>query len=85
MKLHLVLSFLLVGIRGGRAFVSQTPAPRRATGTALQAQRNDWLRPAAVAVAGWAMAAQLTFAAPSEPVTMLPGELRFGVGVPTCF
>lgn len=77
MKLHLVLPLLLVGTRSGHAFVSQTPAPRPAT--ALQAQKNDWFGPAAVAMAGWAMAAQLTFAAPSEPVTMLPGELQFGI------
>jgi hypothetical protein len=77
MKLHLALPLLLVGTRSGHAFVSQTPALRPAT--ALEAQKNDWFRPAAVAMAGWAMAAQLTFAAPSESVTMLPGELQFGI------
>jgi hypothetical protein len=80
MKLHLVLSLLLVG--SGHAFVSQTPASKPATGR-LQAQKNDWFGPAAVAMAGWAMAAQLTFAAPLEPVTMLPGEFQFGLS--TCF
>ena len=70
MKLNLALSLLLVGT--GHAFVSQTQAPKPAT--ALKAQKNDWFGPAAVAVAGWAMAAQLSFAAPSELATMLPGE-----------
>lgn len=42
--------------------------------TSLQAQKNDWVGPAAAAVAGWAMAAQLAFATPADPVTILPGK-----------
>ena len=68
--MKLALSLLLVGT--GHAFVSQTPqAPKSAT--VAKAQKFDWFRPVAVAVAGWAMVAQLSFAAPLA-TTMLPGE-----------
>jgi hypothetical protein len=75
MKLHpLALFVVLAG--SGRAFVPQS-TPSKPTLTALKGQRNDWFGPAAVAVAGWAMVAQLSFAAPEDPVTMLPGESFF--------
>jgi hypothetical protein len=66
--MKLALSLLLVGT--SHAFVSQIQAPKSAT--VAKAQKNDWFRPVAVAVAGWAMVAQLSFAAPLA--TMLPGE-----------
>ena len=66
---RLVMPLLLVGF--GHAFVLHTQVPKSAT-TVTKAQKNDWFRPVAVAVAGWAMAAQLTFAVPLA--TMLPGE-----------
>jgi chemotaxis protein histidine kinase CheA len=70
MKIHsLALSALLAG--SSSAFVQQTPSVKRAT--SLQAQQNDWFGPAVVAAAGWAMAAQLSFAAPAEEqVTLFP-------------
>jgi hypothetical protein len=68
MKL-LALSLLLVGT--SHAFVSQTQTPKSAT--AVKAQKNDWFfGPAAVTLAGWAIAAQISFATPLA--TELPGE-----------
>jgi hypothetical protein len=68
--MKLALSLLLVGTGHAFVSVSQTQAPKSAT--VAKAQKNDWFRPVAVAVAGWAMVAQLSFAAPLA--TMLPGE-----------
>ena len=72
MKIHsLALSALLAG--SSSAFVQQIQSAKPAT--SLKAQQNDWFGPAAVAAAGWAMAAQLSFAAPAdEQVTMFPGK-----------
>jgi hypothetical protein len=77
MKIHsLALSVVVLAAGNSHAFVPQTP-PSKAT--ALQAQKgaHDWFGPAAAAAAGWAMAAQLAFAAPADSAyaTMLPGEL----------
>jgi len=73
MKIHsLALCVVLAG--SGSAFVPQQTHSKPAI-TSLQAQRNDWIGPAAVAAAGWAMAAQLSFANPADPpVTILSGE-----------
>ena len=72
MKLHL-LALCVVLVGSGHAFVPQSSSSKPIT--ALQGQKNDWFGPAAVAVAGWAMAAQLSFATPADPpVTVLPSE-----------
>lgn len=77
MKIHsLALSVVVLAAGNSHAFVPQNPSNGKAP-TALQAQKgHDWFGPAAAAAAGWAMAAQLAFAAPADSAftTMLPGE-----------
>ena len=78
MKLALSL-ILLVGT--GHAFVLQTSVPKSAT--VAKAQKNDWFfGPAAVTLAGWAIAAQISFATPLA--TELPGEFDCSKLVPFC-
>lgn len=72
--MKLALYLLLLG--RGDAFVSR-PQLASKTATPLNAHKNEWFAPVAVAVAGWAMAAQLSFATPAETATMLPGKLSF--------